>query len=110
MIRAKAISIMIRKVEHTMIFQNMQEKGLITPRHLTEECFTLTSAMGLGVSERWDVSMVKRVFLYRQSSSGRIMMCGLFLIRLVLSIASCTTKVGNASVVSVAPCLLRARK
>lgn len=39
---------MISKVEHTMIFPNMQEKGLIIPRRLNGECFTLTSAMGLG--------------------------------------------------------------
>lgn len=39
---------MIRKVKHTMIFQNMQEKGLIIPRYLNKECFTLTSAMGMG--------------------------------------------------------------
>lgn len=43
---------MIRKVEHTMIFPNMQEKGLIIPRYLNEECFTLTSAMGLGGDKR----------------------------------------------------------
>lgn len=48
MLRAKAISIMVKKVEQTMMFQNMQAKGLITPRSLDGECFTLTSAMGLG--------------------------------------------------------------
>lgn len=42
------MAIMVRKVNGTMLFQNMQEKGLITPRTLTETCFTLTSAMGLG--------------------------------------------------------------
>ena len=31
-----------------MVFQNMQAKGLITPRSIHGECFTLTSAMGLG--------------------------------------------------------------
>ncbi len=39
---------MVKKVEQTAIFQNMQTKGLITPRSLHSECFTLTSAMGLG--------------------------------------------------------------
>ena len=48
MLRAKAISIMVKKVEQTSIFQNMQTKGLINPRSLHNECFTLTSAMGLG--------------------------------------------------------------
>ena len=48
MLRAKAISIMVKKVEQTSIFQNMQTKGLITPRSLHSEFFTLTSAMGLG--------------------------------------------------------------
>ena len=48
MLRAKAISIMVKKVEQTSIFQNMQTKGLINPRSLHGECFTLTSAMGLG--------------------------------------------------------------
>ena len=48
MLRAKAISIMVKKVEQTSIFQNMQTKGLINPRSLHSECFTLTSAMGLG--------------------------------------------------------------
>ena len=48
MLRAKAISIMVKKVEQTSIFQNLQTKGLITPRSLHGECFTLTSAMGLG--------------------------------------------------------------
>ena len=48
MLRAKAISIMVKKVEQTSIFQNLQTKGLITTRSLHGECFTLTSAMGLG--------------------------------------------------------------
>ena len=39
---------MVKKVEQTSIFQNMQTNGLITPRSLQSECFTLTSAMGLG--------------------------------------------------------------
>ena len=39
---------MVKKVEQTSIFQNMQTKGLISPRSLHGECFTLTSAMGLG--------------------------------------------------------------
>lgn len=39
---------MVKKVEQTSLFQNMQTKGLITPRSLHGECFTLTSAMGLG--------------------------------------------------------------
>ena len=47
MLRAKAISIMVKKVEQTSIFQNLQTKGLITHRSLHGECFTLTSAMGL---------------------------------------------------------------
>lgn len=42
---------MVKKVEQTMVFQNMQAKGLITPRSLNGECFTLTSAMGLGVGQ-----------------------------------------------------------
>ena len=48
MLRAQAISIMVKKVEQTSIFQNLQTKGLINPRSLHGECFTLTSAMGLG--------------------------------------------------------------
>ena len=52
MLRAKAISIMVKKVEQTSIFQNLQTKGLITPRSLHGECFTLTSAMGLGEGKR----------------------------------------------------------
>lgn len=48
MLRAKAISIMVKKVEQTSIFKNMQTHGLINPRSLHGECFTLTSAMGLG--------------------------------------------------------------
>ena len=48
MLRAKAISIMVKKVEQTSIFKNLQTNGLITPRSLHGECFTLTSAMGLG--------------------------------------------------------------
>ena len=39
---------MVKKVEQTSIFQNMQTNGLKTPRSLHSECFTLTSAMGLG--------------------------------------------------------------
>ena len=39
---------MVHKVSETAVFQNMQTKGLITPRTLHDECFTLTSAMGLG--------------------------------------------------------------
>ena len=48
MLRAKAISIMVKKVEQTSIFENLQTNGLINPRSLQSECFTLTSAMGLG--------------------------------------------------------------
>lgn len=48
MLRAKAISIMVKKVEQTSIFKNLQTNGLINPRSLQSECFTLTSAMGLG--------------------------------------------------------------
>ena len=48
MLRAQAISIMVKKVEQASIFQNLQTKGLINPRSLHGECFTLTSAMGLG--------------------------------------------------------------
>ena len=48
MLRAKAISIMVKKVEQTSIFKNLQTNGLINPRSLQNECFTLTSAMGLG--------------------------------------------------------------
>ena len=48
MLRAKAISIMVKNVEQTSIFKNMQTHGLINPRSLHGECFTLTSAMGLG--------------------------------------------------------------
>ena len=39
---------MVKKVEQTSIFKNLQTNGLITPRSLHGECFTLTSAMGLG--------------------------------------------------------------
>lgn len=39
---------MVRKADHSAVFQNMQTKGLITPRPLSDVCFTLTSAMGLG--------------------------------------------------------------
>ena len=52
MLRAQAISIMVKKVEQTSIFQNLQTKGLINPRSLHGECFTLTSAMGLGGDKR----------------------------------------------------------
>ena len=52
MLRAKAISIMVKKVEQTSIFKNLQTNGLITPRSLQSECFTLTSAMGLGGDKR----------------------------------------------------------
>ena len=48
MIRAKALSIIIKKVEGDMIFNNLQSHGLITPIPVTVPCFTLTSAMGLG--------------------------------------------------------------
>lgn len=59
MLRAKAISIMVKKVERTAVFQNMQTKGLITPRSLHSECFTLTSAMGLGGGQ---ISIIVKVF------------------------------------------------
>ena len=36
---------MVKKVEQTSIFQNMQTKGLITPRSLHSECFTLTNGI-----------------------------------------------------------------
>ena len=52
MLRAKAISIMVKKVEQTSIFKNMQTHGLINPRSIHGECFTLTSAMGLGGDKR----------------------------------------------------------
>ena len=48
MLRAKAISIIVKKVEQTAVFYNMQPHGLKTPRSLHSECFTITSAMGLG--------------------------------------------------------------
>lgn len=48
MLRAKAISIMVRKAEQTSVFLNLQTKGLLCARPLTADCFTLTSAMGLG--------------------------------------------------------------
>ena len=32
---------MVKKVEQTAIFKNMQTAGLITPRSLHSECFTL---------------------------------------------------------------------
>ena len=48
MLRAKAISIMVKKVEQTSIFKNLQTNGLINSRSLHGECFTLTSARGLG--------------------------------------------------------------
>lgn len=48
MLRAKTISIMVKKVEQTMMFQNMQAMGLKTPRPLSKECYTITSAIGLG--------------------------------------------------------------
>lgn len=48
MIRAKAISIMVKKVEQTAVFYNLQPHGLVAPRFLHEQMFTLTSAMGSG--------------------------------------------------------------
>lgn len=39
---------MVRKAERTSVFLNLQTKGLLCARPLTEDCFTLTSAMGLG--------------------------------------------------------------
>ncbi len=48
MIRAKAIAIIVSKANETCVFQNLQRNGLRTPHSLTDECFTLTSAMGLG--------------------------------------------------------------
>ena len=39
---------MVKKVELSAVFYNLQPHGLITPRSLHEEMFTLTSAMGLG--------------------------------------------------------------
>lgn len=59
MLRAKAISIMVKKVERTAVFQNMQTKGLITTRSLHSECFTLTSAMGLGGGQ---IPIIVKVF------------------------------------------------
>lgn len=52
MLRAKTISIMVKKVEQTMMFQNMQAMGLKTPRPLSKECYTITSAIGLGGGNR----------------------------------------------------------
>ena len=48
MLRAKAISIIVKKVEQSAVFYNLQPHGLIAPHTLQEEMFTLTSAMGLG--------------------------------------------------------------
>lgn len=48
MLRAEAISIMVKTVEQSAVFYNLQPHGLIVPRSLHEEMFTLTSAMGLG--------------------------------------------------------------
>ncbi len=48
MIRAKAIAIIVSKANGTCVFQNLQRNGLRTPHSLADECFTLTSAMGLG--------------------------------------------------------------
>ena len=48
MIRAKAIALLVSKVETTCMFENMQAHGLITPHFLNEESFALTAAMGLG--------------------------------------------------------------
>ena len=48
MIRAKAIALLVSKVENTCMFENMQAHGLITPHFLNEESFALTAAMGLG--------------------------------------------------------------
>lgn len=44
----KAMAIMVRKVNRSSVFLNMQTKGLVSPRTLDGACFTLTSAMGLG--------------------------------------------------------------
>ena len=52
MLRAKAISIMVKKVEQSAVFYNLQPHGLIAPHTLKEEMFTLTSAMGLGGGKR----------------------------------------------------------
>ena len=43
---------MVKKVEQTSIFKNMQTNGLINSRSLQSECFTLTSAMGSGGDKR----------------------------------------------------------
>ena len=48
MIRAEAIAIIVKKVETTSVFGNMQAHGLNTFCSLRDICFTLTSAMGLG--------------------------------------------------------------
>lgn len=50
---------MVKKVERTAVFHNMQTKGLITPRSLHSECFTLTSAMGLGGGQ---IPIIVKVF------------------------------------------------
>lgn len=39
---------MVSVVDTDCVFQNMQANGLKTPHSLDRECFTLTSAMGLG--------------------------------------------------------------
>ncbi len=39
---------MVTKTDNDCVFRDMQANGLKTPRSLSRECFTLTSAMGLG--------------------------------------------------------------
>ena len=48
MIRAKAIAAIMVVVDSDVVVNNLQEHGYLNHRPLSDVCFTLTSAMGLG--------------------------------------------------------------
>ena len=48
MIRTKAIAEIMAVVDGDVVVNNLQEHGYMNHRPLSDVCFTLTSAMGLG--------------------------------------------------------------
>ena len=52
MIRAKAIAAIMVVVDSDVVVNNLQEHGYLNHRPLSDVCFTLTSAMGLGGGKR----------------------------------------------------------
>ena len=52
MIRAKAIAEIMAVVDGDVVVNNLQEHGYMNHRPLSDVCFTLTSAMGLGGGKR----------------------------------------------------------